>query len=736
VRATLALLSVLLSAAAIAQPRSSDDDTKSVRIVRAPEPPVIDGRLDEAVWRQALMIDDFHQVRPVDGAPPTERTEVYLMYDTDYLYIGANMFDSEPDQIAANVMTHGSGLGQDDRIAIVIDPFNAGRNGYRFETNANGIRHEALYTSTTSFQSEWTVIWDTASHVDERGWSFEMAIPFKSLPFNPNIDTWGFNFGRAIRRKGEEDAWVSRNRSYNPSIVGHVSGFTGMDQGRGLDVVPSMSVGERREFDPGTNDTSTEPSLDVFYRVTPSLNASLTVNTDFSATEVDDRQVNLTRFNLFFPEKRDFFLNDADLFEFGRIGTSANQAATAPSRQSGRPFFSRRLGLSATGQEVDLEVGGKLSGRIGRFSIGALAVRQGEFETIHASNAVVARVQADVFRESSVGFILTDGDPNSSTSNSLAGLDFLFRNSRLPGGRTLEAQAWYQQSDTEGASGNDTAFGLGIDVPNAEGVRGGLAVKELERNFNPALGFVSRRGVRDWTADVGYTHFLNRGIWQSMFAGVDFQRVNLVEGGLQTEVMIGRLLELQTRTRDNIDLSYTANKEVVAEDFVIYEDNSPDGMRQVIVPAGSYSFEDIGFSISTGNQRRISGGLTYRNGDFYDGTRTNVGGNVEWRPSANFNLRFAYDLNDVELPGGAFTTRLIQLRAEYVFSLRLSWSNLIQYDNVSEVLGFNSRLRWVPRPGQEGFIVLNHNLQDVDKDGNFQSQLSDLSVKFSYTFRF
>jgi hypothetical protein len=199
-----------------------------------------------------------------------------------------------------------------------------------------------------------------------------MVIPFKSLPFSSSIDTWGINFGRAIRRRGEEIVWVSRNRSYNPSIVGQVTGFEGMDQGRGLDIVPSTTVGRRRQFDPGIENTDIEPSLDLFYRITPSLNGSLTINTDFSATEVDDRQVNLTRFSLFFPEKRDFFLNDADLFEFGRIGTNGNRAASGASRQSARPFFSRRLGLGAGGQAVDIDYGGKLSGRVGRWSIGAL----------------------------------------------------------------------------------------------------------------------------------------------------------------------------------------------------------------------------------------------------------------------------------------------------------------------------------------------------------------------------
>ena len=287
---------------------TTPDGRKTVRIVRTATPPVIDGKLDDAVWQQAGLITSLHQIRPGDGTPPSEPTEVYLLYDDDNFYIGARMHDSDPSLIVAPTFRHGQGLGPDDRLVVIFDPFNTGRSGYRFETNANGVRHDALYTNVSSFQQDWTVIWETEATIDETGWVAEMAIPFKSLPFDPSIDTWGFNFGRGIRRRGEEMAWVSRNRTYNPSILGQVTGLEGMDQGLGLDVVPSMAVSRKKAFVTGATSSDTEPSLDVFYRFTPSLNGSLTINTDFSATEVDTRQVNLTRFNLFFPEKRDFFL--------------------------------------------------------------------------------------------------------------------------------------------------------------------------------------------------------------------------------------------------------------------------------------------------------------------------------------------------------------------------------------------------------------------------------------------
>ncbi len=706
---------------------------KTVRIVRAMTPPVIDGKLDDAVWATAPLIDDFHQVRPTDGGAPSERTEVRLLYDGDYLYIGARLYDSEPDKITRNVMRHGNPLGQDDRLAIIIDPFNTGRNGYRFETNANGVRHDMLYKNINELQPDWTVIWETQSFVDEQGWSFEMAIPFKSLPFNPNIDTWGFNFARGIRRRGEEVVWVSRNRTYNPNVVGHVSGFSAMDQGVGLDIVPSMSANRRITFSPGTTDTNLEPSLDLYYRITPSLNASLTLNTDFSAAEIDDRQVNLTRFNLFFPEKRDFFLNDSDLFEFGRIGRGSNQATTAAGLQSGRPFFSRRIGLSATGLPVDLERGGKLSGRVGRFSIGTFAVHQGALGGVDDKNLLISRVAADVLDESTVGMIYTDGDPGSNVDNSLAGVDFQYLNTRLAGGRTLEATAWYQQSDTPGKHGDDEAYAVAFDIPNAEGWRGGLSLKQLGENFNPALGFVSRTGVRDYLGQVGYTHFVSgRKFLQSLSSELDAERVDFVTGGLETQVLNARLLEIESRTRDFFRVNYESHEEVVTQPFTLYSDPT----RQVAVPVGRYSFDRAGFDVGSGAQRGLAASIYYSTGDFYDGERTNVGGEVLWKPSPRFNFTFRYDWNDIALSQGEFTTRLIQVITQMAIRLNLTWINIVQYDNASEVLGVNSRLQWIPKAGREGFIVLNHNLQDFDKDGAFQSALSDLNVKFAYTFRF
>ena len=716
----------------MAQSASEEDANKVVKFMRINTPPVIDGKIDEAIWQRAEVLTEFHQTRPGNGAPPSDPTEVYLLYDDNAIYVAARMYDSEPHRISAPTVRHGEGLGRDDRIVIIFDPYHTGRGAFRFETNANGIRHDALYDSVSSFESAWTAIYESAASYFDEGWEAEMAIPFKSLSFDPNIDTWGFNFGRGIRRRGEEIAWVSRNRSYNASILGSATGLTGMEQGMGLDVVPSISVNRQKTYDPTNKDWNFEPSLDVFYKVTPSLNASLTINTDFSATEVDDRQVNLTRFNLFFPEKRDFFLNDSDLFTFGRIGETGNYANSRSTDNNGRPFFSRRLGLG-NGRPVDLKVGGKLSGRVGRYTVGMLAMRQDGFEAVDASNIFVGRVSANVLDESSFGMMLTSGDPNSNNSNVMGGVDFRYLNTRLPGGRVLEADAWYQLSDTQGLNGDDDAFGIGIRSPNNSGLRSGIQYKQIQENFNPALGFVSRTNIKGISTDAGYTWFPKNSYFQEIFSGIDVERISLLgDGGLQSQVILGRIIELQNNTRDSLNIHYTHTKEVITSPFSIYEDIN----REIIIPSGTYNFGEASATLSTGGQRDLAANLTVSAGDFFSGTRTNLAGGLTWRQSKYFTLRTSYDWNDINLPQGDFITRVTSITTEVTFSPTLYWINLLQYDNVSEVMGLNARLVWIPKAGQEGLIVFNHGWQDEDKDNNFRSELSDINVKLSYTFRF
>ena len=700
------------------------------------DPPVIDGRLDEAVWQRAVIVDDLHQVEPQEYQTPSEPTHVHIFYDREALYVGVRM--PQAVGVVANNLRQGEDFWGDDLFSVFIDTFNDKRNGYRFQTNPNGVRMQAIYENTTDTNWDWNGIWRSAAVQDEQGWTTEMAIPFKTLSFNPDNDTWGINFLRDISRGDEFISWVSRNQSANPGIAGVAVGFADLQLGRGLDVVPSVVFDGSKSFDPSTTDTRTEPSLDVYYKVTPSLNGSLTFNTDFSATEVDDRQVEFTRFSLFFPEKRDFFLRSSDIFQFGGIGALGSFGVgdsytfSRPDLENGQPFFSRRIGLSRTGQPVDLDFGGQLAGRVGRWNVGALSIRQDHFADVEATDIFVGRATVNILEESTAGIIVTRGDPRSNRDNSLVGLDFRYSNSRLPAGRVVEADAWYQRSQTEGTETDDRAYGFRVRAPNATGFRGSLGVKAIEENFFPALGFVNRAGVRNHTLKFGYTHRFRTGFMRTAYSGLDAERIDLIDGGLQTQVLTLRAFEFDTETRLRGYAYFHTTEEMLAQPFVVWQRN-PD---QVVIPAGEYTFGSTELLVATSNTQPVWTRLSYNSGDFFDGTRNRISGGIGWRPSRHFLTTLNYQFNDVKLPYGDFTTRLTQFRTEWVLSSRLSLVARLQYDDISETLGINARLHWVPEAGREGFLVLNHNLQDFDRNNRFHSAGADLAVKFNYTFRF
>ena len=726
----LAIPAFLLSASVFAQ-NNSGAENKEVRGVRVDTPPVVDGILDDDVWQRAEPITDFHQIRPGDGTPTTEPTEVRVIYTSDAIYIAARMDDSDPELIATPTLRHGQGLGPDDRLIVILDPFNTRRTGYRFETNLNGVRHDALYTSVSSFDANWNTIWDVQTSTYENGWIAEIEIPFKSLPMDPNTEEWGFNFGRGIRRRNEEMAWVSFNRQFNPSIAGTLTGMRDMDQGIGLEIVPSLALVDSKNYPAGSTDDQTNPSLDVFYRLTPSLNAALTINTDFSAVEVDNRQVNLDRFNLFFPERRAFFNNDADLFQFGNIGSFGNAASNDAAEQNGRPYFSRKIGLGPGGTPVDIEYGGRISGRVGRWNIGTLAIEQDGFGDVDPSTLFISRISANVLSESNLGMIITDGDPTSNVDNSVYGLDFRYLNTRLSSGMALEGDVWYMQSDTPGLDGNDASWGIGIRSPNNQGWRGGVGMKEVQENFNPAMGFVNNSGVRDYRADIGYSMFRPGSYLQQIQFSVDAQRVNFLDGGLQNQKIRWTLFEANNQYRDSMRVRVATDRQVVRQPFTVYREPG----REIVIQPGDYKFNRGGMRFQTANQRPISAFLGFGIGGYFNGDRNQVSTNLRWQ-GRKFIIQGGYEINDISLPQGDFMTRLVTLNTQYAFTSNLYWVSLLQYDNVSEVLGINTRIQWIPEAGQEAFIVLNYNMEDADKDNDFSSLTRDISIKFRYTFRF
>ena len=404
--------------------------------------------------------------------------------------------------------------------------------------------------------------------------------------------------------------WSSHDRQDWPAYSGEVTGIEEIQQGLGLDIVPSVSLSKSRDLVLGEDDSNFEPSLDIRYRITPSLAATFTINPDFSTAEVDDQQIALDRFSLFFPEKRDFFLQDAGIFEFGNINTN------------GRPFFSRRIGLSEEGEPVGIDAGAKLTGRINKFNIGALVIRQEALGDITAKDLAVARGSMNVFDESAVGFIMTSGDPTSNETNSLAGVDFLYRNSDGPFGQIVTGNFWAQQSDSSDLIGNDQAFGVRLEMPN-DRVSAYLAGEEIQENFNPALGFVNRAGIRRFQSGIRYRSRPETGMWRALNYRIDMTQVTDMNGSILSQWTRIRPVGLYSHSGDFWFIDIERNKEVVTEAFDLFD--------RLNVPVGEYNFNRVRAEVSTGMQRPINVVLSIQDGGFFGGDRLEKFVEFQWR---------------------------------------------------------------------------------------------------------
>jgi hypothetical protein len=384
--------------------------------------------------------------------------------------------------------------------------------------------------------------------------------------------------------------------------------------------------------------------------------------------------------------------------------------------------------LSNAGDAIDIDVGAKLTGRIGRFDIGVLDIDQDSANGPGSSNLFVGRIAANVLRESSLGMIVTNGDPASERSNTLLGIDFRYLNTRISADRTLVGAAWYQQSDTDGLHGDDAAFGAGVELSSREGWGAELEWKEIRENYYPALGFVNRTGVREYDAELDYTWRPQERRMRAITSGIEIWRVETLSGQLESEEISLTAFEFENHAADYLTLDYLTSRERLVQPFEI-----SDG---VIIPAGDYPFDSYCVNVKTGEHRAVAGETFACDGDFYDGTRLAAGTDLTWRPSPHFRLGAGFEWNDIDLPHGAFITRLASLPADIAFTATWYWENFLQYDNVSETIGVNSILRWIPQAGRETVLVLNRQLENSGRNNRFRSLYGELTLKLSYTFRF
>ncbi|MBI5362041.1 MAG: carbohydrate binding family 9 domain-containing protein [Planctomycetes bacterium] len=709
-----------------APPQDPVRERRVARAVRTETAPVIDGVLDDAVWALAEPIGELHQVEPIEGAP-TERTEVRVLFDAEHLYLGVRCFDSDPVRIVGTQMARDADLDPDDRVEIVIDTFLDRRNAYFFQMSPVGSKGDALIANNgQDFNKPWDGIWEGKSAIDALGWSFEMALPFQTLAFAPGASAWGLNVNRHVKRKNEVDRWNNGSRDYfvfQIAEAGDLTGLSGMRQGLGLDLVPFFHA-DWTNVNPGDADLAGKPGFDAFYRLTPSLQAILTVNTDFAETEVDARRLNLTRFPLFFPEKRDFFLQDAGIFGFGDLGRG----------DALLPFFSRRIGLDANGEEVPILYGGKLTGRHAGWNVGALDVHTEQQDGVPEKDLFVTRLSRNIGEQSTLGGIVTSGNPSGTRDNAVFGVDWNYRAENPFGDGTLTSSVWALHSATAGISGDDDAFGASLAV-RSDLWRWGVKAREVQSDFDALLGFVPRRGIRSFSGDVQYRPRAvvpaasaapsQASVRQWRF-GLESVLVTDMDGDVETASIELQPFGFELESGDELNLQLVQEHEDLAAPFDIH-----DG---VTIPAGTYDWLRARVEVESALKRPVSATLRLEGGEFYDGTREDLECEVSWRPSRWFHGSVGYEQNHVDLRQGAFATEIGRVRADVSFSPDLDWFNFVQFDNESDSLGWNSRLRWIPVPGQELFVVWN---QTVEREGDaLVSSFQEAAFKFGCTFRF
>ncbi|MGH9331408.1 MAG: sugar-binding protein [Vicinamibacterales bacterium] len=702
----------------------------------------IDGRLDDEAWTAAADLGALTQREPREGTEPSERTSVKLLFDEDALYIAVVCFDSNPGAIVRAQMTRDADQAQDDNIEIVLDTFLDHRNGYYFQVNALGAQADGLISNNNEPNKEWDGIWNAKAEVTADGWTAEIAIPFKTLNFDPSQPGWGFNLQRTIRRKQETIRWRAARQNMRlaqMSEAGVIEGLVGVKQGRGLDVRPFAVGGLVRDAAGRPIEGTGQVGLDLIKNITPSLSATVTVNTDFAETEVDARQINLTRFSLFFPEKRTFFLQNAGIFTPAGQGQRADQTRATDIV----PFFSRRIGLTPDNEPLPILAGAKLTGRAAGWNVGVLDIATRDFEEsfdrdivrIGGRNFFVARAARNFGRQSLIGVLVTHGNPMnedpgdapSDDGRPLVGVDARWDRSDLFGNKNLVIEGAAFRAfvpDAASPTGEEWAATFRADYPNDPlGIN--ITLKDIGSDFRPGLGFVPRRGIRKGNYNIDY--FQRPQKW-----GIRHQHWELLtetihdrEGRLLNWRIFTAPLNLRTESGEHIEWNYMPEHEYLDMPFEI--------QPGIVIPRGGYTMHRYRAELNTATKRRVIADVSVRYGEFYDGSRVETVAGVRVRPSVHLSLQLALSRNDVTLPQGDFTTSIWQARADVGFSPAVTLSNLFQYDTDSRIAGLNSRLRWIMRPGNDFFFVLN--LGRLNEEDRWSPAFDRVTTKVQYTWR-
>jgi hypothetical protein len=693
----------------------------------------IDGLLDEAAWSSADSIPNLTQIEPLEGQPPTGRTVVRVLTTGDAIIFGIRAYDPDAARITSFSRNRDASLTNEDNVRIVLDTYRDGRSGYVFIVNPHGARYDALVANQGEGENaQWDAIWEAATHRDAAGWSAEILIPIKSLLFKRGLTDWGFNVERRIQRLLETSRWASPDRDVKINVTsraGLLTEIPAFDLGAGLSVRPSVtsSIGKPAPATAAVSDFSA--SLDVTKRLGANTLGSLTVNTDFAETEVDTRRTNLTRFPLLFPEKRTFFLEGSDIFDFGLgLGNSSGSSGDVI------PFFSRRIGLLG-GREVPLEAGLKVAGREGATNFGALVVRTGDVDTLPTQNTMgVFRLKQNVLEQSSVGLIATFGDPLGRDGSWTAGTDLTYQTTRFQGDKNFLVGIWGLAMDRADLTGRRHALGTKIDYPN-DLWDIAFTWKWVGDAFQPSLGFVQRPGQLV-TLNITNTPRPKRPILGLRVRQMTNEWFNTLatdlDGRWESYRIFFAPVNWRLESGDRYEFNVVPTGERLVEPFEI--------ARDVIIPPGSYHWKRYRLEAALASKRRFSGQFTWWFGDFYSGTLDEYIATASWKPSALFIMEFNATRNVGRLAEGNFTQQVLGTRARINISPDLQFNSYLQYDNTIGSFGSNTRVRWTFSPLGELFVVYNHNIRELNpalgtpREWRFDS--NQLLVKLQYAWRY
>jgi hypothetical protein len=678
-------------------------------LVQASEAITLDGALDEAAWQRAAVATGFLQNEPHDGEPATEETAVRVTYDGDFLYIGVVAYDSSPQEIIVSDLKKDFDPTTSDAFEVIIDTFHDGRNGYMFATNAAGAKWDAqMVNEGRDINSNWDAIWNVRTRITADGWTAEMAIPFRTLRFTTaDVQTWGINFLRRIRRRNEESLWSPLPRIYKITRVsdaGTLEGLGGVRPGNDLRVKP-YALSSGHSVGRGSIEGDAQIGVDAKYGVTSSLTWDFTVNTDFSQVESDEQQINLTRFNLLFPEKRDFFLENSGVFQFGP-GSFGPGGGNSPT--SGRTnalgdnilFFSRRIGLSDAGDAIPILAGTRLTGRAGPFSIGARNIQQRSLNAAPATNFTAVRIRRNVLANSDVGIILLNKKESGPRYNRLAGADANFRFFR-----NLNVNAMIARTMAPAAPGGDGGELLG---------RGGFAYRgtvvdtraaytHVGSRFNDELGFIPRTGIGRADAYFGLHLRSNRyPAWLREFFP-HYQVVNITrsDSGAFDSRYVDYHLPITLQNGTFIEGGVNASTEDLTQPFAI------NSRRNITIAPGRYDYNEY-FILWRGDQSaRLSFTGRAAGGDFYDGRKQTYSFGPNVRATSRLNMNVTWSRNVIELASGAYSTDLVSSRINYSLSTRMFVNALVQYNTDVDQWTSNIRFNIIHRPLSDMFVVYN-----------------------------